>query len=298
MLPSARKGDLCQCPVHTVGVIDKSAQGSVETNGHGQARGGDAAQCTCGPSDFIVTGSGSVTVNSLPAARATDKMMHKGAVLFGSGDVVIGGPTVGATLGNESEGDKNCKAMAAGREPPKGATYKPGGTQIPSHQQQQSYGNCGVESCRQIIHRATGRNIGQEELLYWAIDRNLSVGSKDPAKLRGSGGTLPSNQRRILEENGVPAIEQQPTAENAAQAVAEGRGVIFSGWCAPIYNNKQDGTHAVVISGVEYDENGDVKNFILCNSGDGNCDERLPVSRFHDAIVPSFSLIVTKDRLW
>jgi uncharacterized Zn-binding protein involved in type VI secretion len=298
MLPAARHEEQCLCPAHGLGVIDKSAAGSVETNGRGQARGGDTARCACGPSDFLVTGSGSVTVNSQPAARMSDKTMHHGLVVLSSGDVVIGGPTVGATLGNEGEGDKNCKAMAAGREPPQGATYTPGGTQIPPHHQEQSYGNCGVESCRQIIHRATGRTLGQEELLYWAIDRGLATGSRDPAKLRDSGGTLPANQRRILEQNGVPAAEQPPTAENAAQAVAEGRGVIFSGWCAPIYDNKQAGTHAVVISGVEYDEHGEIKSFILCNSGDGNCDEKLPASRFQKAIVPSYPLVVTKDRLW
>src|SRR5512132_3409575 len=99
MLPSARKGEECLCPTHGVGVIDKSA-GSVETNGRGQARSGDAARCGCGPSDFLVTGSGSVTVNSQPAARMTDKTTHRGLVALGSGNVLIGGPTVGATLGN------------------------------------------------------------------------------------------------------------------------------------------------------------------------------------------------------
>ena len=100
MLPAARNAEQCFCPAHGVGAINKSAAGSVETNSRGQARGGDSAVCPCGPIDFLVTGSGSVTVNSQPAARTSDKTMHHGLVMLGSGDVVIGGPTVGATLGN------------------------------------------------------------------------------------------------------------------------------------------------------------------------------------------------------
>ena len=91
MLPSARKGEECLCPAHGLGVVDKSAAGSVETNGRGQARGGDATQCTGGPIDFLVTGSGSVTVNSQPAARMSDKTMHRGLVVLGFPSNEFGG---------------------------------------------------------------------------------------------------------------------------------------------------------------------------------------------------------------
>jgi uncharacterized Zn-binding protein involved in type VI secretion len=304
MLPSARKGEECLCPAHGLGAVDKSAAGSVETNSRGQARGGDATQCTGGPIDFLVTGSGSVTVNSQPAARMSDKTMHRGLVVLGSGDVVIGGPTVGATLGNEGAGRKCCEDMAAGRNPPQGAVYlKPpwrAGKPIPGNTRDQSYNNCGVEVCRQIIHKATGREVGQEELLYWAIDHKQAYGTKDPATIRSAGGTIGEQQVAILEQHGVPA-EQIPSSPGAfQQAAAERRGVIahvYAGnlWPPGSGYTKGEGPHAVMVTGVEYDEHGDPKYVIINDTGMALCSQRVPADHFYAAVIPGAPIVITKQ---
>jgi hypothetical protein len=55
---------------------------------------GDFASCT-GSTDAIATGTEGVLVNKFPAARNGELCAHGGTVADGSGDVLIGGPSVG-----------------------------------------------------------------------------------------------------------------------------------------------------------------------------------------------------------
>lgn len=285
MLPAARNEEQCFCPAHGVGAVNKSAAGSVETNGRGQARGGDSAVCPCGPIDFLVTGSGSVTVNSQPVARMTDKTMHRGLVIVGSGDVVIGGPTVGATLGNLPGGDAGCQALAAGRD---------------SGKARQSYGNCGIEASRQIINRARAARgegpIREKELLVWAIDHGLAVGPLDSPEQGKVGGTHADQRIAILKHYGVAATKQDATKENVAQFVAEGRGVsvsVFSRMYNPTWYPRRGGIHELLITGVEYDENGNIASYIINDTGYGACSLRVPAAKFERSWHPYGSLVVT-----
>ena len=285
MLPAARHDEECLCPAHGLGVVDKSAAGSVETNGRGQARGGDTARCACGPSDFLVTGSGSVTVNSQPAARMNDKTMHHGLVVLGSGDVMIGGPTVGATLGDVAGSDAGCKALAAGRE---------------SGKSQQSYGNCGIEVSRQMINRARASRgeapLGEKELLVRAIHHGQAFGPLD-SPLQYKVGASDANQRlALLKAHGVPASQQDVSRENVAQFVAEGRGVgvtVFSNKYKPAWYPHKDGIHELLITGAEYDENGDIKSYILNDTGAGFCSLEVPAADFEKSWHPNGKLVVT-----
>jgi uncharacterized Zn-binding protein involved in type VI secretion len=93
MPDAARVGDNHTCPVHTGGPIDAPASPNVDTNTVAQARAGDPATCA-GPKDMIITGSKTVYVNGIPAARKTDKTVHKGAVAVGSSNVEIGGAPI------------------------------------------------------------------------------------------------------------------------------------------------------------------------------------------------------------
>ena len=295
MLPSARKGEECLCPAHGLGVVDKSAAGSVETNGRGQARGGDATQCTGGPIDFLVTGSGSVTVNSQPAARMSDKTMHRGLVVLGSGDVVIGGPTVGATLGNKKAGTACCESMAAGRDPASETGITPGA-------RKQSYSNCGIESSRQIINTATGKKLTEGELLRKAVDRGQAFGTTDPKLIRYAGGSLPEQRVALLNENGVPAEAVPGTVDNMVQASAEGRGVEVDIWAGtiwpPSYGRKPGtGPHSVLVTGIEFDANGLPTGVIINDTGAGDCGKTYPIETFRKAIIGQ-NHVITKQPIW
>jgi uncharacterized Zn-binding protein involved in type VI secretion len=290
MLPSARSGEECLCPAHGLGVIDKSAQGSVETNGRGQARGGDSARCACGPIDFLVTGSGSVTVNSQPAARMSDKTMHRGVVTVGSGDVVIGGPTVGATLGNPAASTKECAALAASR-------HTVGSVR-------QGYGNCGVESWRSAINRVRASRgeppLTEDELLGRAIDIKAARGPIDDiANRKYVGATSAPDRVRILADRGIEATVEPP--DHLDQYVAEGRGVsasVYPYWYWPDWSGaKPDWSHEVLITGVEYDENGKVSGYILNDTGLGRCGLRVSAADFSLAQQPRAGITVTKAPL-
>jgi hypothetical protein len=188
----------------------------VEVNGLPQGHATDQALCA-GPKDFLVTGSGTVTVNSKPAARVTDKSMHGGSVLVGSVNVLIGGPTVGATLGNPDAAKKACEAAAKGRS---------------SNSTQQSYGNCGIETTRQILNQATGQNVSEDDLLKEAIQKKLAADSSKPDE---RGGSYPEDNAKLLNQHGVPAQNVDGTMDNLTQGVAEGKGVGASVWAGSIW---------------------------------------------------------------
>ena len=275
----------------------------VLTNGVPQARGTDPAVCN-GPVDFIVTGAATVKIDGQPAARMTDKAMHGGIVAAGSGDVMIGGPTAGVTLGNVDAGNKACQAAAAGRA--SGST-------------KQSYYNCGVETTRQIINQATGKGLTEDGLLQQAVangqagdgshanddddiddnDGSSPKGVPNPAK---AGGTTPDQREAMLNDNGVPAEQVPGTMGNLAQGVGEGKGVEADIWAGSIWPPSYGvqpgkGAHAVLVTGVEYDENGNMKNVIINDTGAGDCGKAYPADVFQKALMGD-NHVVTKGPVW
>lgn len=96
-MPAAtRKDDCCTghdacAPVPLVG-----CSSNVFTNGRGAGRVGDqysTHSCVVHPGhqDAIVAGSGTVFINSIPAARKGDSVSLAGSVRDGSANVFIGG---------------------------------------------------------------------------------------------------------------------------------------------------------------------------------------------------------------
>src|SRR5690606_34460656 len=99
--------------------------------------------------------------------------------------ISIGGPTTGVTVGNVAAGQEACQAAAATRA---------------SGKTKQTYGNCGLESLRQIINRdraARGEPpVTESELLAEAVDNGLATrgqpnegDSHEPGENRTGGGT-------------------------------------------------------------------------------------------------------------
>lgn len=301
-LPAFRANDPHACDVHGPLSLASESSPNVKTNRRPQARVGDAFACGGCPNK-IRSGASTVTVNGEFAARSTGKSDHPGTLLEGSRNVVIGGP-VG--VGCVGAAGKVCAAMAAGRNPPPGAVYPPGhalaGRQIPGKTAGQSYNNCGVETCRQMILRATGKSISQEDLLQHAILNGHAFVAKNGRAPWGSGGTTHAGQVGILSDFGVPAEARQGTPEATARAVSEGRGVLAWVWAGTLWGPTPEtpagtGSHAILVTGVEMDEHGNILAFFINDTGAGTCTQRVPAALFSSSLqgVPS---IVTSGPIW
>jgi uncharacterized Zn-binding protein involved in type VI secretion len=97
MPPAARISDMHTCPMvnpgpspHVGGPILPPGGTTVLIEGLPAARQGDMATCA-GPPDTIAAGSSSVLIGGMPAARLGDATAHGGAIVAGSGTVIIGG---------------------------------------------------------------------------------------------------------------------------------------------------------------------------------------------------------------
>lgn len=284
---AARVGDQHDCPQHKGGgPIDPPGAQTVNIGGQPAARMNDMASCQGRPQDKIITGSFTVCIEGQPAARVSDKTAHGGVIISGCGTVLIG---LSGTAGNVLGGTSMCAAAASGR--------KSGSTQ-------QSYSNCGVESCRQIINKANGTNISEDAFLQNAINNNLAQGVPGQAPTSWDGGVSLSDIQQILGNNGVPASQQNATPENTGIALSRGQGVIaaldaYYIW-QPRSAVKQSLPHAVLVTGIEYDDKGNRTAIIINDTGTGNCGQRIAVSDYDQAIAAiSGSLITTTNNpIW
>jgi uncharacterized Zn-binding protein involved in type VI secretion len=288
MLPAARFGDFhaCPAPTHGGGPVIALPTARVLTNSRAQARGTDLAACA-GPADFIVTGAATVKVGGQPAARLSDKTMHGGVVAVGAGNVMIGGPTAGVTLGDPAAAAKDCAALADTR-------HTPG-------RRGQSYGNCGIEAWRAIINRQRAADglppLTEDDAMQRALE--LGVAGHDPAKPWAYGATSADGRVKLLQDQGVDASAEPGSSAAVQQAVAERRGVsasVYPYWYWPGWTGVQpDAQHEIQITGVEFDENGNVKAYIISDSGLGQCSLRVSASDFVYAQIPGAPITVTKQ---
>lgn len=287
MPAAARVTDNHVCPMsdgpkpHVGGPIMPPCSINVLTNSIPQARVTDRAVCVSPAPDFIVTGSSTVLVNGLMAARLTDKTMHGGTISpICSPDVIMGGATAGATLGFPDAWLQTFNAQAAGRA--SGAV-------------QQSFQNCGVESSRALI-LANGGNVSEQNLLNWAV-ANGNADNSDPSPTQW-GGTSPNQRAAILTQYGVANHQEPQTRENITQAIAEGRGVITSHDAGKLWNNPSvSGGHAITVTGAEYNPDGSIKNIITNDTGLGQGRNSVPANQFFDSLRTGRNANVTDNPL-
>ena len=287
MLPAARIHDQHACPVHGGGPTLPPGAATVLVNQLPAV--GVTDRCTCaGPTDFVVTGAATVLVGGKFAARLTEKTMHgPGLVLGASPNVLIGGPSAGATLGGRGCA-RACTAAANGRE---------------SKKTKQSYGNCGIESSRQLINRATGKDLSEQELFDDAVahgealqDDPITGRCPNPADV---GGSSPDGRQKLLARHGVTSklVPQHPPNE-LMQAVAEGKGVITSHDAGKLWGDKdQSGYHAILMTGIVFDEEGRPVEVITNDTGLGACGNGVPAKQFFGSLTDRRAN-VTDDAVW
>lgn len=288
--PAARVSDMHVCPMvdpgpkpHVGGPILPAGAPTVLIGGLPAARMGDKATCA-GPPDSIVSGAFPVPIESNPAARMTDQTAHGGLISAGCPTVLIG---LAGTAGNVAAGSAMCNQAASGRT--SGTT-------------QQSYNNCGVESSRQLINRATGGNLSENGLLQTAINTGLADGTPGSPPAFADGGTNPVGRQAILAANGVPSTIQQTTPQNLGLAMSRGQGAIVSLDAAQLWGSPTPpgSLHAVTVVGVEYDDAGNRTAVIINDTGNGNCGQRVPAATFDKSTKahPNSQLNVTTNPLW
>jgi len=288
--PAARVGDMHTCPMvdpgpkpHVGGPILPPGAPTVLICGQPAARMGDMATCV-GPPDTIVRGAFPVPIANNPAARLTDQTAHGGLVSVGCPTVLIG---LAGTAGNVAAGNAMCNQAATGRS--SGTT-------------QQTYNNCGVESSRQLINRATGSNLNENTLLQNSINLGLANGTPGSPPVLANGGTNPARRQAIMALNGVPSTIQQTTPQNLGLAMSRGQGAIVSLDAAPLWGppTPPGSLHAVTVVGVEYDDAGNRTAVIINDTGNGNCAQRVPTATFDAATSahPNSQLNVTTAPLW
>lgn len=192
-----------------------------------------------------------------------------------------------------------CDAAAATRAPQK---------------MKQSYENCGLESIRQIINYVNGSDIGELEFMEWAftgayqseegsnIYYRFAERVKDPVSgavdLRKSGCTTDRGQALMMEVKGVPTESLDQTADNIIQAVADGKGVTTSHHVSGLLNVPQEGTHAVTVTGIEFDAEGNPTNVIINESGRGACSQSIPYGQFMGSLDTTGKMVSTADAIW
>lgn len=122
----------------------------------------------------------------------------------------------------------------------------------------QKYGNCGLCSVQNVAYMA-GIKTDQDTMLNYAKSKGLCD---------ECGGTQPEERRKLLKELGIDSYTAEPTIDNIVAAVMSGRGVIVSVQARPFYNYsiKNDGYHAVTVTSVVLDENGNPTEIIVCDS--------------------------------
>ena len=137
----------------------------------------------------------------------------------------------------------------------------------------QPSGCCGLCAIENVSVEA-GRHISLNDLFTYAESQN-------PPLCTEGGGTTAEGRKRILEAFGIGSTLEEQTIQNIVSAVVEGRGVILSVNVSklspyrkalagrPLIQRTFQGVfrpHAVVVTSVEVDGNGNVTHLILSDS--------------------------------
>ena len=149
-------------------------------------------------------------------------------------------------------------------------------------------GTCGLCSCANIL-RLAGVNATEAEMISYASNTKSSnslfgnlcqTGYSDP---RMNGGTSPKDRQEILSHFGIDSGIFQLTHNDdgsisddsitqIADRVSEGRGVVLSVHADILWHDAPVGVddyHAITVTSVKKDQNGNALGFYVCDSAMG-----------------------------
>lgn len=154
-------------------------------------------------------------------------------------------------------------------------------------------GTCGLCSCENIL-RLAGVDVSEQDIVEFAIKSGLCT---DKSCEEENGGTNYLDRKEILDAFGIASSlfpQELPVIE---KAVISGRGVIISVdagclWGDASYLNK---LHAVTVTSVDYDKEGRLENFHICDSGAGNYDMIVPADKLQSCLITNRKMNVTQQ---
>lgn len=124
-------------------------------------------------------------------------------------------------------------------------------------------GTCGLCSVANVL-RMAGVQYSEKDIVDYAKNHNLCNQGGEPGY---NGGTSAAEREKILEAFGIPSTCVSPSISVLASSVEQGKGVIISvdpGKLAPeVYDS---GYHAITVTSVVRDSNGNIKGFYVCDS--------------------------------
>ncbi len=281
-LPAARDKDPSACS-HGPTPIDASSTAGVNVNGRKAGKTADPSGC---PGKFITTGSSTVKINARLAARMTD-LTTDGQIILGSLDVFIGGPRAGDTIGALGAQTKACEAAAATRA---------------SGKKNQSAGNCGLEAWRNTINRDRARRglppMTEQQLLDQALSHKPPLAVNNPGH-HNHGATNANDRGTLLKENGIETEQKPQSVEALRDEVEAGKAVSVTihpyHWGSYV---TEDWWHEVAVTGIEYDDKGQIAAIYINDTGLGTCGDRIPIEQMKKNMPPGQVMTVSKEKQW
>ena len=207
------------------------------------------------------------------------------------------------------------KAAKAAFEASKGV-FSTGDAALAKEQQkaQREYNDA---SNRILVNRADGASLGadvdierqareaRERQKQRAESARATPDYKDPNRAQ-AGGTLPDQQRDVLGRYGILTREmsQDVTSpedmKELENAVAHGHGVLVGVDSRELWNipsHLPAGGHAILITAVAYDENGEVTGYVTNDTVMG-CGRPVTRSQLRASLRPDLKATVTRDPIW
>lgn len=141
-------------------------------------------------------------------------------------------------------------------------------------------GTCGLVSCENVL-RMAGVDVTEAEIVQYArthrasifSSRNLCTTNSEPSE---NGGTYPQDRQAILRHYGIESDCRHVNAEQLAEYVESGRGVIASIDANILWygqNFADPARHAITVTSVARDAHtNEIYGFYICDSGSRNND--------------------------
>ncbi len=128
-------------------------------------------------------------------------------------------------------------------------------------------GTCGLVSAENVAIMA-GKDVSEADVVNVAC-KNGDCERHFWLPAEAKGGTTPAAICNVLGHLGISAaLDHEPSIDKLADAVESGRGVIACVDVAEFWPNaQQEGGHAVTVTSVERDPEGNVTAFYVCDSG-------------------------------
>jgi uncharacterized Zn-binding protein involved in type VI secretion len=201
----------------------------------------------------VIDGSPTVMIENSPACRLGDTIIEAigppNKITMGCPTVIIGST---GTIGN----------------PGRAATFFPGA--------QSQKDSCALMSTQGIVQQSTGTSFSEPQM------QTIGIASLAYTVCNGT-----TNEASIMTAAGVPAtLRQNPSLQDIAAAVSQGRAVIVGLDARPVWGvaSPQPIGHAIRVTGVDYDVNGNIAALHINDTGTGRANQTVPAATFQNAL--------------